>query len=347
MENKKNLQNVTKTSFLHSFNLYQHITKPTRKGKSLIDHICSNVPKKLVHNNVIYTDEISDYDTPFVILNLIKERYEPGYKYIRDERKVDMNQYVNDFSKLPLNLVYGFKEPECQISILNKLFSDCLESHASTRRVKLTRPICPLMKDPTIVSDHQKLELSRMKSHDNKNPKEHQKSLEDKKQYKKTIKDKKNSLFGKAVSSKNPKTVWSSIDRILKKQQKRINHEPFEMNNYFSNLAVNLTKKENTERKLTSLLNNLSDENYDQCFHLNRKNYNEVYKIITNLKNDYSSGHDNIPVRYLKPVAGYITSPMVHIINTWIGREIFPKQWKISRVCPTPKTDNPTSIKDY
>ena len=149
------------------------------------------------------------------------------------------------------------------------------------------------------------------------------------------------------MSSKNPKTVWSSIDRILKKQQKRINHEPFEMNNYFSNLAVNLTKKENTERKLTSLLNNLSDENYDQCFHLNRKNYNEVYKIITNLKNDYSSGHDNIPVRYLKPVAGYITSPMVHIINTWIGREIFPKQWKISRVCPTPKTDNPTSIKDY
>ena len=133
MENKKNLQNVTKTSFLHSFNLYQHITKPTRKGKSLIDHICSNVPKKLVHNDVIYTDEISDYDTPFVILNLIKERYEPGYKYIRDERKVDMNQYVNDFSKLPLSLVYGFEVPEDQISNLNKLFIDSLERHAPTR----------------------------------------------------------------------------------------------------------------------------------------------------------------------------------------------------------------------
>ena len=25
----------------------------------------------------------------------------------------------------------------------------------------------------------------------------------------------------------------------------------------------------------------------------------------------------------------------------------FPKQWKISRVCPIPKTDNPSSIKDY
>ena len=48
---------------------------------------------------------------------------------IRDERKVDTNQYVNDFSKLPLSLVYGFEEPEDEISILNKLFSDCLESH--------------------------------------------------------------------------------------------------------------------------------------------------------------------------------------------------------------------------
>ena len=38
---------------------------------------------------------------------------------------------------------------------------------------------------------------------------------------------------------------------------------------------------------------------------------------------------------------------MVHIINTLIDQEIFPKQWKIFRVCLIPKTDNPTSIKDY
>ena len=230
---------------------------------------------------------------------------------------------------------------------MNKLLSDCLEIHALTGRVELTHPITPWMKDPTIVSDHQKVELSRIKSRDSKNPKEHQKYLKEKKQYKKTIKDKKNSFFRKVFFSKNPKTVWNSIDRILNKQQKRINHEPSEMNNYFSNLAANLTNKESTKSNLTSLLNNLPDENYDQSFHLNHTNYNEVYKIITNLKNDCSSGHDNIPVRYLKPVAEYITSPMVHIINTSIDQEIFPKQWKISRVCLIPKTDNLTSIKDY
>ena len=180
-ESTKHYKNI-----LHSFNLHQHITKPTRKGECLIDHICSNVPKKLINNDVIYTDEISNHDTPYVIINIKKERYEPRYKYIRDERKVEMNQYVNDFSKLLLNLLYGFEEPEDQISILNKLFSDCLESHAPTCRVKLTRPIVPWMKDPTIVSDRQKVELPRIKSRDSKNSKEHPKYLEDKKQYKKT-----------------------------------------------------------------------------------------------------------------------------------------------------------------
>ena len=105
-----------------------------------------------------------------------------------------MNQYVNDFSKLPLSLVYRIEEPEDQISNLNKLFTECLESHAPTHQVKLTCPIFPCMKDPTIVSDCQKFELSQIKSRDSKNPKEHQNYLEYKKKYKKTIKDKNFSL---------------------------------------------------------------------------------------------------------------------------------------------------------
>ena len=45
-------------NILHTFSLQQHVTKPTRKGKTLIDHISSNVSTKLIHCNVISTDEI-------------------------------------------------------------------------------------------------------------------------------------------------------------------------------------------------------------------------------------------------------------------------------------------------
>ena len=36
---------------LHTFSLQQHVTKPTRKGKTLIDHISSNISYKLIHCN--------------------------------------------------------------------------------------------------------------------------------------------------------------------------------------------------------------------------------------------------------------------------------------------------------
>ena len=74
------------------------------------------------------------------------------------------------------------------------------------------------------------------------------------------------------------------------------------MNTYFSILAANFTNKENTKSNFTTLVNNLPDKNYNESFRLNHTNYNEVYKIITNLKNDCSSGHDKIPVQYLKSV---------------------------------------------
>ena len=103
------------------------------------------------------------------------------------------------------------------------------------------------------------------------------------------------------------------------------------MNNYLSNLATNLNNKENTKSNLATLLNNLPDENINQSFHLNHKNYYEVHKIVTHLKSDCSSGNKNIPVQYLKPVAEYITSPMVLIENTSIDQEIFPKTMKNSQ----------------
>ena len=56
--------------------------------------------------------------------------------------------------------------------------------------------------DPSIITDRQKLELSRIKSRDSKNPKEHQIYLEGKKQCKETIKDKKNSFFAKRCHQK-------------------------------------------------------------------------------------------------------------------------------------------------
>ena len=130
---------------LHNYSLHQHITQPTRKSKTLIDHVISNIPNKVIHTDVINTDEISDHDMPYAIINVKKQRYEPCYKYIRDEKKLDMNEYVTDFCQIPFQLVYAFDDPGDQIDILNKLILDCIEQHAPLKKVKITRPITQIV----------------------------------------------------------------------------------------------------------------------------------------------------------------------------------------------------------
>ena len=80
------------------------------------------------------------------------EKYHPRYKFIRNEKTLDMNSYISDFQQLPLNLVYSFDDPKDQVSIFNKLVVDCNNTHAPLRRVKLTRTVAPWMKDPKIAN---------------------------------------------------------------------------------------------------------------------------------------------------------------------------------------------------
>ena len=78
-------------NILYTFSLQQHVTKPTRKGKTLIDHISSNISTKLIHCNVISTDE------PYATFNTKKEHFQKRYKYVRDEKNLDMNKYILNF----------------------------------------------------------------------------------------------------------------------------------------------------------------------------------------------------------------------------------------------------------
>ena len=137
------------------------------------------------------------------------------------------------------------------------------------------------------------------------------------------------------MSSKNSKEVWTTVNRILTKQRTCIKQHPSDLNNHFTALPSKLTDKENAPSKLPDI-SKIQHTNYDQ-----------IKKIILGLKNDCSSGYDNIPVRFIKPVSDHLISPLVHIINNSIDQKIFPNSWKIARVCPIPQVDQPTSVKDF
>ena len=141
--------------------------------------------------------------------------------------------------------------------------------------------------------------------------------------YKKTIRSKKATFLRKALSSKNPKEVCETVNRILDPSTNQIKHDPGDLNRYYTELASTLTNKENIAFK-QSLLANILPELEKDCTFVQHATYTEVKNIISELKNNCSNGCDNTPVKFLKPVAEEITSPIVHIINSSIDKEIFP-----------------------
>lgn len=92
-------------------------------------------------------------------------------------------------------------------------------------------------------------------------------------------------------------------------------------------------------------IQNLPDT--DDAFCFRRVTYEETRKTILNLRNDCSTGPDQIPSKYLKICVDSIASPICHIINTSIDNKIFPRQWKISKITPIPKVDHPNEPSDY
>ena len=126
----------------------------------------------------------------------------------------------------------------------------------------------------------------------------------------------------------------------------KIKFNPDKLNYHYTTLASRLWWKENLPLNSNQLISELPCDN-EQSLQMNQTTYEEVNKIVRSLRNDCSSGHDNIPVKFLKPVHDYITSPLVHIINTCIHTKTFPDLWKLARVCPIPKIANPTIVKDF
>ena len=155
-------------------------------------------------------------------------------------------------------------------------------------------------------------------------------------QLKFTIRETKKRFLKSLLSNKSSSETWKVINKILHPPMKRIDVDPDDINQFFNTTAIRTTGR-NTERLTKSYINEFPDD--PNNFRLRSVTYEEVLKSIGALRLDCSTGYDNIPAKFVKPVAEYLVSPLTHIINSCIESSIFPDDWKISRICPVPKTN--------
>ena len=79
-----------------------------------------------------------------------------------------------------------------------------------------------------------------------------------------------------------------------------------------------------------------------QCVHPDT-----VERILCCLKNSKSFGMDSIDTYALKLAGPYILPVITHLINLSIVKTKFPSDWKIAKVIPLHKKDDPLDPKNF
>ncbi len=164
-------------------------------------------------------------------------RFQPRYKYIRDERHFDESMFRKDFADLPFSIIDAFSDTEEKLDILNSLITDCIERHAPLKRVKVTCPPVPWMRDPSIQLLEEQRNISGVAARNNGDNHTCASLRETRNDLKKKIKAAKKSFVRKALSCKKPKAVWKILRRVLHPNPQRINFDPNKLNTHFATTA--------------------------------------------------------------------------------------------------------------
>ena len=90
----------------------------------------------------------------------------------------------------------------------------------------------------------------------------------------------------------------------------------------------------------------MNDKFYKSLF-LSPVNCSEVYDITQSLKNCFSAGHDEISSNLLKKIIRPILIPLTHIFNLSLSAGVYPHSFKLAKVVPIHKKDDPAYISNY
>ena len=80
----------------------------------------------MTNTGIIPCSIVSDHDAIYACVNVRLPRFQPRYKFIRDIRNFNKDVFKEDFSTLPLSVIYYSDDPDEQLETPNTLISECL-----------------------------------------------------------------------------------------------------------------------------------------------------------------------------------------------------------------------------
>lgn len=337
-------------------------TRVTPSCESCIDNIFTNINTVQTRTTGVIT-MLSDHDGQLLeLINFLQINNENLMFKGRTFSAENMIFFKSLLEKEDWLTVYNspvHQKYDCFASILKYYFDlsfpVCLKKYNNNKKTWITEQ---LKAEKNSIIQLQKLARKNKCS-------ELQNSIKIKnKRYKLNLVNAKRRYFdSKITNSENvSKTTWTIINDetkkykdknhhnfILKDNNKDI-HNPLIISNkfnfYFVNIIEELLKKEaqsSPTQQHQQHFHFTSPPKFN-CFFLEEK---ELSEIFDSLKNKWSSGYDEMPIKVLKFVKLPLIKPIQHLINSSFISGIFPQKLKMSKVTPVYKKGEKTDIQNY
>ena len=81
--------------------------------------------------------------------------------------------------------------------------------------------------------------------------------------------------------------------------------------------------------ELKNIIGSFPDKNNE--FQPQTVSYEDVEQCLRLLRNDCSTGYNNIAAMSIRPVVEFLVSPLAFVINNYIATNNFPDAWKTAR----------------
>ena len=357
--------NLIENNFIPCISIPTRITESTI---TLIDHIFLRLPKSKINSKTTsgcLISDISDHLPNFLLLQLnTNSNKERPFIRSYSKRNIDIfNANIsNELSQFALNANNSLNNIDNiyalffeKISYLhNKYFPRVrLSRKKANDKVWITNGIKRSIKHKNNLfhlqlNNRTMTNISNWKTYRNMLNKIIHKAQID--YYKKQIDMQSNSCkglwktLGSMISNKAKKSQINKL-KVNNKYVKNPGNIAEIFNKFFCEIGPNLSKKfqEIPQNAFTKYMG----ESANQSMFLHETNVTEVEKIISSFESKKSSGHDDIPVKFIKISASYISKFISEIINFSIKTGQYPDHLKVAKVIPIHKKGDTSNPNNY
>lgn len=336
-------------------------TRVTATSKTCIDNILTNINQNQIKVEGIVT-ALSDHDGQIMeLLKIPSITNDTVFKY-----------WGRNFSPDNLNLFKSLLEKEDWLTLYNStvdkkydIFHDIFHYYFNLSFPRVQKKTDKKKKNwiTKELKEEKSYLINLSKAVKSSNSEQLKKLFKNKsQQYKLNLREAKRNYYNKKIeNSENVgKTVWDIINKetrtnkiksennfVLKLDNCTIS-DPYHVANRFNDFFVNVIENMLDKVPPTKSVNHVKESDKQisnfRCPPIDDKDLN---KIIDSLKNKWSSGYDDVPIKVIKAAKGPLIKPLMHAINASFISGIFPRQLKIARVIPIYKKGEETNIKNY